>query len=156
MTPAEPPCSFSSGNAILDPRFPYVYGTSGLSSECTLSIFACEHIHIDRLTRSKVLEPPSPLHSECQSVTPRSQTYPDTPPVLDAGIFDSVPFSVSIYRRGVFDLGRNPNSFVVVGLVFGVSRLLHSRCHAPKRHHHPRHCPGPCQGCQAVIESSRG
>jgi hypothetical protein len=36
-------------------------------------------------------------------VTPRSHAYPDTPPVLGADIFDSVPFSVSIYRRGVFE-----------------------------------------------------
>lgn len=40
-------------------------------------------------------------------MTPRSQTFPDTPPVLDADIFDSVPFSVGIYRRGVFELGHN-------------------------------------------------
>ena len=63
----------------------------------------------------------SPPQSECESVTPRSQAYPDTPPVLDAGVFDSVPFSVSIYRRGVFEHGHNSDSFVVSGLVLGFS-----------------------------------
>lgn len=38
--------------------------------------------------------PPSPPQSGCESVTPRSQAYPDTPPVLDAELFDMVPFSV--------------------------------------------------------------
>ena len=99
-------CSFSSGNAFLDSRFPYVYASSDLSGKSTLSVLGCEHIST-HLTRSKVLVPASPPPSECQSVTPRSQTFPDTPPVLDADIFDSVPFSVYIYRRGVFELGHN-------------------------------------------------
>ena len=54
-------------------------------------------------------------------MTPRSHAYPDTPPVLGADIFDSVPFSVSIYRRGVFEHEYNPDSFVVAGLVLGLS-----------------------------------
>lgn len=47
------------------------------------------------LRASPVLGPPSPPQSGCESATPRSQLYPDTPPVLDADMFDSVPFSAS-------------------------------------------------------------
>jgi hypothetical protein len=43
--------------------------------------------------------PVSPPQSESESVTPRSQPYPDTPPVLDADIFDPVPFSVRITEK---------------------------------------------------------
>lgn len=50
------------------------------------------------LTRPKVNFPASPLQSEGESVTPRSQPYPSTPPVLDADIFDTVPFSVRTHR----------------------------------------------------------
>ncbi|KAI0307422.1 hypothetical protein B0F90DRAFT_1812912 [Multifurca ochricompacta] len=47
------------------------------------------------LRNSLTTFPASPPLSECESVTPRSQAYPDTPPVLDADIFDPVPFSAS-------------------------------------------------------------
>ena len=104
---------------------------------------------IIHLTRSEDLGPPSPPQSGCESVTPRSQGYPDTPPVLDADMFDTVPFSVSVYRRGVIVNGRNTHPFVVAGLVLGVFGLRHAR-----RHHHPRHGPGSRQGCQAIVESS--
>jgi hypothetical protein len=154
MTPVNPFCSLSPL------AMPFMIPGSRMStalraypvsvhSQCLL----CEHVSTI-LTRSEVLGPPSPPQSGCESVTPRSQAYPDTPPVLDADIFDTVPFSVSIYRRGVFDHGRNTDPFVVVGLVLGVSGLPYSRRHASKRHHHPGHCPGSRQGCQAIVESS--
>jgi len=44
---------------------------------------------------SQVNFPTSPPQSECESVTPRSQPYLNTPPILDADIFDTIPFSVS-------------------------------------------------------------
>jgi hypothetical protein len=47
---------------------------------------------------SQVNFPASPPQSECESVTPRSQPYLNTPPILDADIFDTVPFSVRTHR----------------------------------------------------------
>ena len=46
---------------------------------------------------SQVNFPASPPQSECESVTPRSQPYLNTPPILDADIFDTIPFSVSTH-----------------------------------------------------------
>ncbi|KAI9432607.1 hypothetical protein H4582DRAFT_2192282 [Lactarius indigo] len=59
-----------------------------------VGLFSVESI-CQPLSSFETNSPPSPQHSECGSVTPPSQTYPDTPPVLSADIFDTVPFSAS-------------------------------------------------------------
>lgn len=67
--------------------------------------------------------PASPPQSECESVTPRSQPYLNTPPILDADIFDTVPFSVCAYR-GAYQ--RDSEPVVVVGVVLGVLQFIDS------------------------------
>ncbi|KAI0005323.1 kinase-like domain-containing protein [Russula compacta] len=73
MTPAHPPFSFSVAMPFLIP-----------GSRTSMALRA-----------PPIKFPASPPQSECESVTPRSQPYPDTPPILNADIFDTVPFSAS-------------------------------------------------------------
>ena len=61
--------------------------------------------------------PASPPQSECESVTPRSPPYLNTPPILGADIFDAVPFSVRTHRRAY---QCDPKQLVVAGVVLGV------------------------------------
>lgn len=67
--------------------------------------------------------PASPPQSECESVTPRSQPYLNTPPILDADIFDTAPFSVRTHRKSY---QRDSEPLVVVGVVLRVLQFIDS------------------------------
>ena len=99
-TLASPPAFLFStvSNAFLDSSLSSIYGRHGPSSvagKSALMLVASIYQPIDPVQTNS---PPSPQQSECGSVTPPSQTYLDTPPVLGADIFDTVPFSVRILK----------------------------------------------------------